>query len=142
MHVRRRLQLGEQPCGIEAIIAACNEAFGVSTCECINHSDGGCPVPLPDTAADEQETGASDQAAQEQEDVRTEGAEGVHGETSNVGDESLRTPPPEIAAAEVGADGRLVQATGQAITTDMEIKFVTDVEVRRQGEKRHMLVVV
>ncbi|CAM9708395.1 unnamed protein product, partial [Ectocarpus sp. 8 AP-2014] len=86
---RRRLQQGEQPCGIEAIIAACNEAFGVSTCECINHSDGGCPVPLSDTAAtnttiDEQEIEGSDQAGQEQEGARTEDAEGMHGETSNV----------------------------------------------------------
>ncbi|CAM9245227.1 unnamed protein product [Ectocarpus sp. 13 AM-2016] len=130
---RRRLQQGEQPCGIEAIIAACNEAFGVSTCECINHSDGGCPVPLPDTAAsnatiDEQEIEGSDQVGQEQEGARIEDAEDMHGEASNVGDVALGTPPPELATTEVGADGRLLQATGQAITTDMEMKFVTDVE--------------
>ena len=82
---------------------------------------------------DEQEIKGSDQAGQE--GARTEDAEDMHGETSNMGDVSLRTPPPELAAAEVGADGRLLQATGQAITTDMEIKFVTDVEVRRRARK-------
>lgn len=35
-----------------------------------------------------------------------------------------------LIAAELGADGRLLQENGQAITTDLEIVFITDVEVR------------
>lgn len=147
---RRRLQSGEMPCGIEAIIAACNKAFGVEACECIQHSDGGCPVSLPDvleTAGNSTEaaTGTiANDAPTSQQDIsprnETEQASGaLILETESGGDgpvvetsgeaASITTPGEQLLASELGSDGRLLQERGQAITTDLEIKFTTDVEV-------------
>lgn len=142
---RRRLQLGEEPCGIEAIVAACNEAFGVETCECIQHSDGGCPVPdIVETAGNGTETAVDTTAA----DFSTDGESGTDVEAGAIGDgdgiEKLsQTASPStspdatqleegVVVAEVGAGGRLLQENGQTITTDLEITFVTDVEVRTE----------
>lgn len=153
---RRRLQSGQEPCGIEAIIAACNEAFGVETCECVQHSDGGCPVPVPDiveTAGNGTETGIDTTASDAPTDApssweQTERESGTAVEAGTINDSgdvevSSGTAPPsaspesnereeELVAAELGADGRLLQENRQAITTDLEIKFITDVEVRAE----------
>lgn len=141
------------PCGIEAIMAACAEAFGVETCECIHHSDGGCPLPLPDAlepAGNNTEApigSATNGTLTTQEHIiissegRSEevnGASNTDGEHSldgpgfeiSAGAASLVTPGDQLLASELGPDGRLLQEGGQAITTDMEIKFTTDVEVR------------
>lgn len=40
-----------------------------------------------------------------------------------------RRPEEELTVAELGADGRVLQETGQGITTDIEMIFTTDVEV-------------
>ena len=40
---RRRLEeTGDDQCGVDAIVAACKQAFGVTACQCVQHSDGGC----------------------------------------------------------------------------------------------------
>lgn len=164
-----------EPCGIEAIIAACNEAFGVETCKCIQHSDGGCPLPAPDiveaagnaaeamidttaTAApsdapsDTPSDAPSDTPSEAPSDAPSlseetdgESGMGVHAIASSLGgvEISSGTVPPsaspgatepeeELVAAELGADGRRLQDNRQAITTDLEIKFITDVEVRTE----------
>ncbi len=141
------------PCGVEAIIAACNKAFGVETCECIQHSDGGCPVALPDaleTAGNNtaQIGSATDGTQTTQEDISSGGRSEEENGASNPetedpdgpgveiaeGSASLVTQGDQLLASELGPDGRLLQEGGRAITTDMEIKFTTDVEVRIEKE--------
>lgn len=142
--------MGEEPCGIEAIIAACNEAFGVATCECIQHSDGGCPAPIPEETAGTSTATSTDISATDTPSYweQIEGESGTEvevGATSDGGDVevSSETVSPSgtpdvteleegLVAAELGVDGRLLQENGQAITTDLEITFITDVEVRTE----------
>lgn len=146
---RRRLQSGEEPCGIHAIIAACQEAFGVATCECIQHSDGGCPAPVDDilgttgnsteTTIDTAATDAPSSGEQNTGDIGTDVEEGPVSDGGGVAVSSGTIPSlasinvaeleEGLVAAELGADGRLLQENRQTITTDMEIKFITDVEV-------------
>lgn len=149
---RRRLQSGEEPCGIEAIMAACNEAFGVETCECIQHSDGGCPVPedMVEPIGNGPATDAPSDAPSDAptSSGQTEGGSATDVEAGAISDgggveiSSETAPPPAspdaieleegLVAAELGADGRLLQESRQAITTDLEITFITDVEVRTE----------
>ena len=140
---RRRLQSDQKPCGIEAIIAACNEAFGVETCECIQHSDGGCPVPVQ-TAGNSTETGTNAAAADalssseqlEEDSGAGNGVEESSGSVPPSASLDSRVLEEEVVAAELGVDGRLLQENIQAITTDLEIKFVTDVEVRTERQDK------
>lgn len=124
----------------------------METCECIQHSDGGCPLSAPDileTAGNGTET-AVDAAATDSPSSwgQTEGESGTDvggGAISDGGGlevtsgtvrplaSSDATKVEEgLVTAELGADGRLLQENRQAITTDLEIKFVTDVEVRTE----------
>lgn len=171
---RRRLLSGEDPCGIEAIIAACNEAFEVTTCRCVQHSDGGCPVSLDDvpaaagsstetavtgTTSMSQSLGIVDRTTAEQEDEQTSTQDSSEApnyeeiDSTSSGDSFSATPPvslqtveprpeEELATAEVGADGRVLQEVGQGITTDLEMTFTTDVEVRPVNPFRRTMAFV
>lgn len=101
------------PCGWEAIVAACNDAFGVTTCKCVTHSDGGCESRLGLNETDEELMASS------------EGTTDTEIPTSIFGSSSS----PAIST-EVDAEGRVLQSTAVDITTTLEITFVTDVEVR------------
>lgn len=118
---RRRLQSEEDLCGIDAIIAACREAFNVTACECIEHSDGGCPVTILEAVANGTETAGT----------TTNSADGSSTAVSSSSSGSSSSEV-ELTVAEVGADGRLLQESGQAITTDLEVYFTTDSEVRKE----------
>lgn len=116
----------------------------MTTCECIEHSDGGCPVTITDiveivvngtetantTTTDTGEESGTSVSGPQQENSSDDGG-AVVGEASS----GTTSSEVELTVAEVGADGRLLQESGEAITTDLEIYFVTDVEVRREREK-------
>ncbi|CAM9948915.1 unnamed protein product, partial [Laminaria digitata] len=137
---RRRLDTtGDDPCGVDAIIAACNQAFSVTTCRCIQHSDGGCrsssssssSSSVPETTAKERlgiavnevEEKAGATLEEDSEDI-TPGSEG--------GSSGSHTGSPSSSSAEtsaeVGVGGRTLEEAEQAVTTELEISFVTDVE--------------
>lgn len=117
----------------------------METCECIQHSDGGCPIDIVATAGNGTEAGI-DTTTDSQEESGTGVEAGDLGDSGGVevssgtvtssaspgatGFEGEIVAAEKLVAAELGADGRLLQENRQAITTDLEIKFITDVEVR------------
>ena len=140
---RRRLEAaGDDPCGVDAIVAACNKAFSVTTCRCAQHSDGGCgsssssssahPATaaadgLEDVAVDEVENAGSIlEADRESNNPRSSAA-------SSSGLHATSSPSSAELTAEVGVDGRALEETEQSVTTELEISFITDVEVSGVG---------
>lgn len=123
---RRRLDAGEKPCGIKAIVTACNQAFSVTTCECVDHSDGGCDTSATSEESDTETIRAIDE---------TEGVRYQVAPLAGVEPISDATPPPEELVAEVDVDGRMLQETAEKVTTKLEIKFTTSVEVSRADHR-------
>lgn len=103
---------------METIVAACNQAFLVTTCQCVQHSNGGCKI-----------TPLAEEYAEESYEMWTELEGGSSSGTGTSSRQLLYTPSTTELAAEVGVDGRMLDETEQQITTELEMKFSTDVEV-------------
>lgn len=136
---RRRLdRTGEEaqdPCGLGAIVAACNEAFGVESCECVSHSEGGCEIAdlnHNETAADStfSATATSSPTAVETTDFNREG--GASTATALLGGNSGLVAAAGSASAYIVVDsqGRMLEGTiNDDVTTTLDIFFVTDIYV-------------
>lgn len=122
---------------MEAIVFACNQAFGVSTCQCVQHSDGGCDP----SSVTEGAIGESQEKPVEEEAGTDVGSSEPPLHRAMLSDEYI---------SEVDVDGKQ-ETMRETITTDLEIKFITDVEVRShnrtgnlkmgrylQSSRRHM----
>lgn len=125
---RRRLEAGRGPCGIEAIVTACKKAFGVTRCRCLEHSDGGCRTPVATQEAGEGNPIPGGDEGQREAETDLDEVGGSEAYVSDVSSGTLTESSAEFAT-EVGPDGRTLQETGQSITTRLEIKLTTDVEV-------------
>lgn len=139
---RRRLEAaGDDPCGVDAIVAACNKAFGVTTCRCAQHSDGGCGPSSPSSSAHPENTAADGLDNVAVDEVENAGtileADGESNPRSSAGSSSrlhaTSSPSSTELTTGVGVDGRAFEETEQSVTTELEISFITDVEVSGVG---------
>lgn len=115
---------------MEAIVAACNQAFGVTTCQCVQHSDGSCDPSLAVEEAIEYSLEPLHELAQD--GTRSDDASGSDDRSAAVQPKPSAAPSRELIA-EVEVDGRKLEEVGQQITTELEIRFTTNVEVIPYG---------
>lgn len=130
---RRRLEAGDDLCGVDAIVAACNKAFGVDTCRCVQHSgDGGCgPSSSSSSSSASPEAAAGDGLDIEVADeVEQAGAileaDGENDPRSPAGSSRLLTTTSSPSSAELTTT---FVETEQSVITELEISFTTDEEV-------------
>lgn len=129
---RRRLETGDDPCGVDAIVAACNKAFGVTTCRCVQHSgDGGCGSSSSSSSSASPEAAAGDGldivVADEVEQAGTIlEADGESDPRSSAGSARLLTTTSSPSSAELTT---AFEETEQSVITELEISFTTDEEV-------------
>lgn len=116
---------------MDAIVAACNKAFSVTTCQCVRHSDGGCgsSSSVPETTND-----GLDNVADEVENARTLLEEDSERNPRwSAGSSGLHATSSAEQSTGVGVDGRALEETEQSVTTELEISFTTDAEVSGVG---------